>query len=224
MIDMERMREVALAAATLEIQEATSRKRSVDEGITADRALWEDIRRKAIEAMGNAFTFDVSKIGDYFYQFPGLADQPAPRGTLASAIRRSIPEVAFKEFQSEIEELHEAQFAKYQRVTSQIWAENAMSLVRSHGDPISRDMRERLNLIKLDPASPTIGEALVDIAYLIDRLEAHAKHQQPKHRDGYETVARRLREARDFIHIEIRRDDELDREVQPTAQSPKPFR
>jgi hypothetical protein len=223
MIDMDKMREVAHVAATLEIKEATSRKRPFDEGITADRALWEDIRFKAIEAMGKAFVFDVQMIGDYFVQFPALAEEPAPRGTLAEAIRLAIPEVAFKEFQSEIAELHEDQFSRYDRLTTQIWADNAMKIIRSHGDHVSREMHDRLNVRNLDPADDNVGEALDDLAYLADRLEAHAKHQQLYRREEYNAVARRVREAIDFVHVEIRRDDELNRVARPAATSPKPF-
>jgi hypothetical protein len=223
MIDMDKMREVAHAAATLEIREATSRKRAFDEGHTADRALWADVRGKAIDAMGKVFAFDVGSIGDYFVQFPALAAEPAPRGTLAEAIRRAIPEVAFKEFQSEIEELHEDQFSRYDRLAVQIWAGNAITIIRSHGDPVSKDMRDRLATGNLDPAESVVGEALDDLAYLADRLEAHAKHQLRDRREEYDAVARRVREAIDFIHIELRRDDGLNSVARPPAQSPKPF-
>jgi hypothetical protein len=223
MIDMEKMREVAHVAAALEIQAATSRKRPFDEGHTTDRALWADVRSKAIDAMGKAFVFDVGLIGDYFVQFPALADEPAPRGTLAEAIHRSIPEIAFKEFQFEIEELHEAQFSGYDRLTVQIWAGNAMTIVRSHGDPVSKDLRDRLTARNLDPAESGVGEALDDLAYLADRLEAHAKHQQLDRREEYDAVARRVREAIDFVEIEIRRDEELRRDVRPADTTPKPF-
>jgi hypothetical protein len=94
-----------------------------------------------------------------------------------------------------------------------------MMIVRSHGDPVSKDMRDRLTARNFDPAEG----ALDDLAYLVERLDAHAKHQQRDRREEYDAVARRVREAIDFIHIEIRRDDELNSVARPPAQSPKPF-
>lgn len=222
MIDTNQLHQAALQSAEAEIAEASARRRKFDEGETSDKALWSDIRAAALAGMSNVFAFDIADVGAYFRQFPDLASRPAPRGPIGAGIRALILELVLEQ-DEDLHKLHASQFEKYERISVQVWSEPAIRLIQRHGDPISKNMRDNIAAIDDDATAADLDGARETLDYIATRIEAHKEYQRKADRADYETLSRRVREAIDFVEIEIGLEAERHRAPR-SVSSPVPRR
>lgn len=223
MIDTNELKQAAIQSVKAEIAAAMARRRKFDEGETADRALWSEIRAAALAGMDSVLQFDIDMVGSYFRQFPELASRPAPHGPIGAGIRTVILELVFEQMSVDIQALHASQFAKYGSGSIEVWSAAAIRVVRNHGDPVSKSMRDNVAAVDDHASIEILDAARETLDYVATRIEAHAAYQRHAERGNYETLARRLREAIEFIEIEIEIDLEAERHRTPgNAPSPAP--
>ncbi|MDW9478885.1 hypothetical protein GOB57_09330 [Sinorhizobium meliloti] len=222
MIDINELKHAAVQSAEAEIVAARSRRRKFDEGETADKALWSEIRAAALAGMNGVLQFDIEKIGSYFRQFPDLASRPAPRGPIGEGIRSLALELALEQMDEELHALHASQFEKYGSDSVHVWSTAAMRIIRNHGDPVSKTMRESVGAVSDDASIDVLDGSRETLDYVATRIEAHAGYQRHAERESYETLARRLREAMEFLGIEIDLAAERHRNPGNAPSSPAP--
>ena len=203
MIDIKELQQAALLSVDTEIAVAATRRRAFDEGETTDKALWSEVRAAALAGMDSVFEFDLANASAYFRRFPELASRPAPRGPIGAGLRRLVLELALEQMDEEVQSLHAAQFDKYGSASVKVWSTAAMRLIRNHGDPVSKNMRDNVDAVADDAPIEVLDGARETLDYVATRIEAHAEYQLPADRAGYETLARRLREAIEFLEIKI---------------------
>lgn len=221
MIDINALQQAALLSVDTEIAVAAARRRAFDEGETTDKALWPEIRAAALAGMDSVFEFDLSNASYYFRQFPELGSRPAPRGPIGAGIRRLVLELTLEQMDEEVQSLHAAQFEKYDSASVKVWSAAAMRLIRNHGDPVSKTMRDNVDAIADDAPISALDGARETLDYVATRMEAHAGYQLPADRTGYGTLARRLREAIEFLEIKVSLEAEHYRAPVSTASAPR---
>lgn len=221
MIDINELKQAALQPAKAEIAAAAARRRKFDEGETPDKALWSEIRAAALAGMDGVMVFNIDQVGTYFRQFPDLASRPAPRGSIGTGIRTVILELAFEDMAADVQALHASQFERYESNSIEVWSAAAMRVIRNHGDPVSKSMRDSVDAVHGDAPVEVLVGARETLDYVATRIEAHAGHQRHTERGNYETLARHLREAMEFLSIEIDLEAERHR-TRANTLSPAP--
>ena len=203
-VDIGEVRATALGAVQAGVASIRRRSRPLDEGATQDKALWSEVRELALAAIGEAVAFDIRKVGSYFRDFPELAAAPARRGNLADAIKTGLCEILFEGMRPELEELHSAQFDRSSPADVKVWGKLGMDLVRSHGDAVSGNMRQRVDNLDEGNSLGELAELEETLGYIADRVEAHSVYQRGGsggQMEHYETVARRLRETCELVRV-----------------------
>lgn len=215
----EALKYAALEAVEREIGEAATRRRPFDEGETTDKALWSELEATAKSEIRVGLDFDTRSIGDYFVRYPNLAEIKTVRGTIADSVREGLVQIVFDDAKDTIEAMHAAQFLRTSDADITVWAENGYALIRRHDEPISKYMRDAL-LAKVSEGSYyDLTKMEVSLEHVSDRIDAHAKYQTSRDFPSYETIARRMKECRDFVSIAL---DRITKENRVEAAPPAP--
>ncbi|MNV84226.1 hypothetical protein D3C71_1780860 [compost metagenome] len=96
-----------------------------------------------------------------------------------------------------------------------------MRIIQRHGDPVSKTMRDNVAAVGDNASIDDMDGARETLDYVATRIEAHAGYQRPADRADYETIARRLREAIEFLGIGIALEAERHR-APVSVSSPAP--
>nr|WP_250807830.1 hypothetical protein [Neorhizobium tomejilense] len=202
-IDDEELKDSAIATAKEAVAIAAARVRPYDEGTTTDKALWTELCDLARASINHNFQFAPAQIRNYLVNYPEIVHRNAGKGTIADSIKAAIVETIFDDVKADIAEVHAEQFSRSSLTEAKIWCDNGLRLIRSHGDAVSKNMHDIVSSLGGTPGESELVRAEELIDHIASRVEAHAAHQTSRDRPVYDTLARRLREARDLVGVKI---------------------
>lgn len=218
-IDEETLKESALAHVKESISIASIRTRTTSDGVSTDTALYAELEAVARKSLDINMEFQPGLMREYLSTYPEIMYHRSINGTIAESVKAAIIDFIYSDMKADVEELHEAQYETFDDGMVQSWGNKAYRLIREHGDPVSKNMRDLLATNVSEASSYALGEISELLNHLADRVAAHAHYQKDTDKPGYETIARRVLEAREHVWITA---DRLDKTPNTAPSSPKP--
>lgn len=218
-IDEETLRESALAHVKEAISIAAVRVRNSPEGGSTDTALYAELEEVARKSIDINMEFNAGLMREYLSTYPEIMHHRSVKGTIAESVKAAMVDFIYSDMKADVEELHEAQYEAFDDGKVKDWGNKAFRVIRDHGDPVSKNMRDLIGTNVSEASSYALGEISDLLEHLADRVSAHAHYQKDSDKPGYETLARRVLEVREHVWITA---DRLNNIRNTAPSSPKP--
>jgi hypothetical protein len=204
--EIEALQEYALAAVEETIAIASMRTRTLEDSVTRDVALMDELAYSAFKSIDHHLDFTNARVIVYLQEFPELLDAPSSGETTRDALRLATMRLIVNQMLPDIKVVHQDQFSLWTGADAGVWCAAALEKLGSVGAVVNTATKFAVSMFPQMETPEAFQKETETVDWISDHmtnLERYRLSQRvdEKTKNEISVLARRIREVADFVRL-----------------------